>query len=119
MYYQVDENNKITAMADYKFQPDAVYTDEEIVYDYDGRLVFKHETETEKYKAIAVVKLKEKQKEELRHMREFECFRIINRGGLWYETLTDEQREVLKAWYEDWLNVTETLAKPNKPEWLK
>lgn len=119
MYYVTDKNNKITAASDYKFQSDAIYTNEEIVYDYEGQLVFKHETETEEYKAIEEVKLKEKQKEDLRYKREFECFRIINRGGLWYDILTEEQREELKTWYTAWLDVTETLVVPAKPEWLK
>lgn len=47
------------------------------------------------------------------------CFPIINRGQLWYNKLTDEQKEELAKWYNDWLNVTETLIEPKTPEWLK
>ena len=57
--------------------------------------------------------------EELRQRREQECFTIINRGSLWYATLTDEQVEELNKWYRDWLNVTDTLIVPDKPIWLK
>jgi hypothetical protein len=57
--------------------------------------------------------------EELRARREQECFSIINRGKLWYDTLTPEQLIELDAWYNDWLNVTITLEAPEKPEWLK
>lgn len=119
MYYTLNKNNKITAAANYKFQPDAVYTDEEVVYDYNGQLVFKHETESEEYKAAASVHEKLKRKEDLRFRRETECFMVINRGYLWYDTLTAAQRDELKMWYEAWLNITKTLIVPVKPEWLK
>ena len=57
--------------------------------------------------------------EELRQRREVECFSIINRGKLWYDTLTPEQLEELQEYYKKWLDVTETLVEPTKPEWLK
>lgn len=60
----------------------------------------------------------EEKKEMLRNIREVECFSIINRGLLWYETLTYSQKQELNEWYRDWLNVTETLIEPTKPEWL-
>ena len=47
------------------------------------------------------------------------CFPVINRGQLWYDKLTDEQKEELSKWYNDWLNVTTTLVMPEVPEWLK
>ena len=56
--------------------------------------------------------------DELRRRREVECFSIINRGQLWYNTLTEEQMVELKEWYIAWLNVTDTLIIPNKPNWL-
>lgn len=56
---------------------------------------------------------------ELRERREYECFHIINRGELWYRTLTNEQLAELQDWYAAWLNVTETLIVPDKPSWLK
>lgn len=55
----------------------------------------------------------------LRHHREAECFSIINRGQLWHDGLTGEQRAELKEWYIKWLDITETLVVPKKPEWLK
>ena len=57
--------------------------------------------------------------EQLRYRREEECFSIINRGSLWYATLTDEQVEELNKWYQNWLDCTETLEISEKPEWLK
>ena len=63
--------------------------------------------------------LKEYDKVELRNKREKECFSVINRGELWYDNLSQEQLEELKKWYNDWLNVTETLKEPVKPSWIK
>ena len=55
----------------------------------------------------------------LRRKRKTECFPFINRGKLWYDNLTKEQLEELNIWYDSWLNVTETLDEPEKPEWIK
>jgi hypothetical protein len=54
----------------------------------------------------------------IRDRRAKECFPIINRGELWYNTLTDEQLDELREWYHNWLDATETLSIPNKPEWI-
>lgn len=60
----------------------------------------------------------EAKKAEFRTLREKECFSVINRGELWYGTLSSEQTEELKTWYAAWLNVTQTLAVPERPAWL-
>lgn len=63
----------------------------------------------------------------LRTRRELECFSVVNRGQLWYETLTQTQKEELNTWYRNWLDITynysegidiETII-PSKPNWLK
>lgn len=54
----------------------------------------------------------------LRKQREKTCFPYINRGNLWYNMLTDVQKEELTAWYKAWLDVTETKTIPEMPEWL-
>lgn len=56
---------------------------------------------------------------QLREQREVECFAIINRGVLWYNTLTEQQKLELDKWYKAWLDVTETMVIPEKPSWLK
>ena len=56
---------------------------------------------------------------ELRETRQRECFSIINRGVLWYSTLAEDQVEELAQWYQDWLDVTDTLVIPTTPEWIK
>lgn len=57
--------------------------------------------------------------EELRARREAECFPVINRGQLWYDRLTEGQKSELSAWYQAWLDVTETKEAPEKPEFLQ
>lgn len=56
--------------------------------------------------------------EVLRERRQRECFSIIDRSKLWYDRLTKEQLAELQAWYNAWLNVTETMQIPEKPSWL-
>ncbi len=56
---------------------------------------------------------------ELRARRESECFPVINRGQLWYDRLTEGQKSKLSAWYQAWLDVTETKEAPEKPEFLQ
>lgn len=55
----------------------------------------------------------------LRRRREKQCFSVINRGQIWYDTLTESQKAELRVWYKAWLDVTKTLVEPQKPEWLK
>lgn len=54
----------------------------------------------------------------LRIRRQRECFDIINRGIIWYNTLTTEQLLELERWYDDWLKCTLTLKVPKKPDFL-
>lgn len=61
----------------------------------------------------------ESQLKSLRTKREKECFSIINRGQLWYSTLTAEQYRELQVWYQAWLDVTKTLVIPEKLGWLE
>lgn len=58
------------------------------------------------------------QSERLRYRRSEECFPIVNRGALWYDKLTDEQKEELSSWYEEWLNAPATGIIPSKPTWI-
>ena len=62
--------------------------------------------------------LAERELQQLRAKRSSECFPIINRGELWYDKLTADQRTELSAWYEAWLDVTETKAIPKTPDWV-
>ena len=60
----------------------------------------------------------EKQKKEIRHRRETECFSIIDRSQLWYNTLSQVQLNELNNWYQAWLVAPDTLVIPTKPDWL-
>ena len=63
----------------------------------------------------------------LRTRREEECFSYVNRGALWYNTLTNEQQFELDNWYHEWLDITDKYVDgidiktiiPTKPSWLK
>lgn len=57
-------------------------------------------------------------KNKLRKMREEQCFSVVNRGRLWYSRLSTEQYSELSAWYNAWLEVTDTLVIPKEPAWL-
>lgn len=67
-------------------------------------------------------KLESDQQEEilndLRHIRETVCFSVINRGKLWYDSLTTEELDELEAWYQAWLDAPQTGVVPNTPLWL-
>jgi hypothetical protein len=54
----------------------------------------------------------------LRQQRIDECFSIVNRGSLWYNTLTEDQINELNEWYKKWLDVTQTKEIPEKLTWL-
>lgn len=56
---------------------------------------------------------------EIRLRRRKECFPIVNRGQVWYNTLTDDQKAELTIWYKLWLDAPKTKIIPTKPSWLK
>ena len=76
----------------------------------EGNLIFDENKESEVEQ--------EALKQELRARRESECFALINRSPLWYDSLSSIQHKELKEWYDAWLNVTETLVVPERPNWL-
>lgn len=61
----------------------------------------------------------ENSKQALRQRRQTECFSYVNRGQLWYATLSVKQLAELTLWYKAWLNVTETMSVPERPAWLE
>ena len=77
----------------------------------DGTLVFDEGKDAQAQSEAA--------KAEYRRRRELECFPIINRGQLWYATLSVKQLAELTAWYTAWLKVTETKTIPERPAWLE
>lgn len=64
-------------------------------------------------------KMEELKKQALRKERSKLFKEYIDRGKLWYDTLTEVQLKELETWREKWLNVTDTFIKPEMPYWLK
>lgn len=77
--------------------------------EYEDVLVYTPFTEEE---------LREHKIQELRYRRQSECFSVINRGQLWYDKLTAEQRTELSVWYEAWLDAPQTMVAPELLPWL-
>lgn len=89
---------------DVEYQPAKEAWDE-----YEDILVYTPFTEEE---------LRERKIQELRYRRQSECFSVINRGQLWYDKLTAEQRTELSVWYEAWLDAPQTMVAPELLPWL-
>lgn len=113
-----NETGEIIGIAPKKLLDSMVEIDEDYDVGFDGKLYSETELQSDDYLArrnafdnsIALI--------ELRNQREEECFSVINRGALWYDKLTDEQKEELSSWYEEWLNAPETGIIPSKPTWI-
>lgn len=113
-----NETGEIIGIAPKKLLDSMVEIDEDYDVGFDGKLYSETELQSDDYLArrnafdnsIALI--------ELRNQREEECFSVINRGALWYDKLTYEQKEELSSWYEEWLNAPETGIIPSKPTWI-
>lgn len=93
-------------------------SEEEEIIPVTAREAYDEYEDIQVYLPYTTEELKGREISAVRLRRERECFPIINRGQLWYDGLTEQQKAELKAWYTDWLNVTQTLVVPKKPEWL-
>lgn len=60
----------------------------------------------------------ESAKECLRQIRVTECFNYADRAA-WFQSLTEEQKQEVLAWRQDWCDVTRTFVKPVRPYWIK
>lgn len=122
IYYLQNENEEIIEDGFERFHPDCKEKDREdyhIINGYNGALFFYEYTQTEEYKQKAEAFKARSKIKQLRRRRDEECFSVINRGALWYEKLTPEEKAELETWYQSWLDVTETGVEPEMPEWLK
>lgn len=66
----------------------------------------------------AQVVREEEQQQYIRFLRNRICFPIVNRGNVWYRTLTEEQSEELFQWYQAWLSAPTTMVIPETPSWI-
>ena len=71
------------------------------------------------YTPYTAEELAQIQADGLRAQRAAQCFPIVNRGALWYDKLTDEQKTELSAWYEAWLDAPQTGSAPDPLDWVK
>lgn len=69
-------------------------------------------------KLVPHVQTEEQRKASIRANREEKCFPIINRGKLWYDTLTKQQHSELAVWYRAWLDATDTMVEPDDLSWV-
>ena len=60
----------------------------------------------------------DEQKNIIRRLRKNRVFPIINRSQMWFNSLTEEQKQDIQIWYQDWLNAPQTLKMPKRPSWL-
>lgn len=122
IYYLLNENNEIIQDDFEPFAPNCLEKDREeynLVNGYNGALFFVEYTQTEEYKAKAAAFMAKREINDLRDRRTIECFELVNRGAVWYERLTDEQKKELAEWYQAWLDVTQTKVVPEPLAWLK
>jgi hypothetical protein len=56
----------------------------------------------------------------IRNRRQAECFNIIDaKSRLWWDNLTTEEYNLIKKWYQDWLDAPATKSIPELPKILK
>lgn len=93
--------------------PPEDFLEKSIYYDYDiqnNKYIFDQEKFEEDNKNLLI--------EKIRQRRETECFSLIDKSQLWYDNLTNKQKEQLNIWYKDWLKAPQTMIIPSKPSWL-
>ncbi len=116
-YYIKNELNEITAASDEKFEA-AEYSEEEIVISYDGqRMLFKHETETDEYKAAEGEYMRQKTMGDLRSRRE----PLLLAFDKWEKAVMREREqddEMVMSWYRNLLDLQES-AFADIPERIK
>lgn len=114
--YTINENGYITSWTQIPFDPTLPFIEvenpnKEIILGYTKLVNGKLVTDKKKYD-------KDKLIDNIKYRREVECFAIVNRGQVWYNTLSKTQKTELQNWYEAWLDAPQTLVIPEKPEWL-
>lgn len=61
----------------------------------------------------------EQEIEKIRERREIECFSVLSKySAFYFQSLTVEQNNEIKEWYQKWLDAPATKIIPNKPKWF-
>lgn len=133
-YITVTEEGRIGILSNGRIQGETMYEVEldeamhdkivanmgRFVVEQDGEDLFlNYVPQSESELAEERRQMAESEKNSLRNRRSKECFEVINRGKLWYARLTNEQLRELDDWYNQWLQVTDTMTVPQKPYWIK
>jgi hypothetical protein len=70
-------------------------------------------------------RVKQKHVADLRKLRIAECFSVVDRSKIWWDTLSEQQVNEIKDWYNEWLNIPneqlsslERLPLPIRPSFL-
>ncbi|MCL2860937.1 MAG: hypothetical protein FWE22_00780 [Firmicutes bacterium] len=128
IYFLLDDEKYIIGVAEFDFpcHIETIYTKEDFIAIFGSKCITdgKHQYLDEQVlksggTSRSLGSCLNSEQEILRSLRQEVCFPVINRGKLWYDSLTNSQHQELKQWYQAWLDVTETLKEPNLPEWLK
>lgn len=118
-YIKKDESGIVVAASEILFDDTYELADEEYEIGFDGKIYSVMQMQSADYLAQKYAHEQEMNLALLRFRREEECFRIINRGQLWYANLKEEQKSELAAWYQAWLDAPQTGVVPTKPSWIK
>ena len=118
-YIKKDKNGKVKAVSSIKFTEDYELATEDYDVGFDGKIYSVTEMQSEPYIQRKSEFEKLKTLASIRSQREAECFQVINRGALWYDNLTVEQKAELAVWYQAWLDAPQTGIIPDLPSWVK
>ena len=121
MKIQIDENGYVknyvivgeSSACDIEVhEPEGFSPDNFKAWKYDGdKLVY----DGERAKALEI----ERNKDEIRFERQRVCFPVVNRGQFWYDTLTQNEKDEIREWYQKWLDAPETGIIPDDLDFIK
>lgn len=88
-------------------------TSEENIYQTLGIVI-----ENDKLKVDVTPRPIDEQKNIIRRLRKNRVFPIINRSQMWFNSLSEQQKQDIQIWYQQWLDAPNTLIMPKRPNWL-
>ena len=118
-YIKRDLYGNVEAASEIKFDDTYELANEEYDVGFDGKIYSASEMQGADYLTRKAEFDNNIRLSNIRLQRETECFPVINRGALWYDRLTAEQKNELSVWYQNWLDAPQTEVIPEKLEWIK
>lgn len=113
---QNEENNRIESNSEERdklFREINFRTEEDNLYQTVGIII-----KEGKLIVDTIPRSIEEQKNIIRRLRGNRVFPIINRSAFWFNSLTEEQKQDIQNWYQEWLDAPENLVIPERPAWL-